>query len=212
MMPCALRWSGPAWCAAALVAVPACSGVAQASGSTASAVVGGALGAYSGVFLGMVGATIPCSQTTRPVRCLHVSAGVTAVSASVSGAVLGSADEDRIWQASRNAGIGAAVGAIAAVGLSQVSQRVGIGDVGALGLLGGAVGAAPRGAAIGLAVGSGLGLTLMVVTDLRLPDAVGFAAAGVAIGGLAQWILDAHAARSAVGGPTLTLAALRLAL
>lgn len=212
MTPGALHWSGPAWCAAVLVAASACSGVAQASGSTASAVVGGAFGAYSGVFLGMVGATIPCSQATRPVRCLHVSAGVAAVTASVSGAVLGSADKDRIWHASRNAGIGAAVGAVAAVGLSQVSQRVGLSDVGALGLLGGAIGAAPRGAAIGLAVGGGLGLTLMVVTDLGIPDAVGLAAAGVAVGGLAQWILDARAARSDASGPTLTLLALRLAL
>lgn len=204
--------SRAAACFGMLAAVLAQHAVAQsASGSPAAAVVGGMLGAYSGLLLGFTGSIIPCSQRLEAVRCIQISAGTTAAVASVSGVLLGSADEDRIWRASRDVGIGVGIGALTGLVLGQVTQRVGLRDVGALALFGGAVGAVPRGVGIGLGVGGAFGLVLVGMTDLGWPDAIGMAAAGMALGGLAQWILDAHDARSAADGPAFTLLSYRLA-
>lgn len=200
-------------CIGILAAAVAHHGDAQsASGSPTTAVVGGVLGAYSGSLLGFMGSLIPCTQRLRAVRCIQISAGTAATVASVSGVLLGAADEDRIWRVSRNVGIGAGTGALVGVALTRVTQRVGLRDIGALAAVGGAVGAAPRGAGFGLGIGGAVGLALMGVTNLGLPDAIGIAAAGVAVGGLVQWILEASDARSAVDGQALTLVAYRVGL
>lgn len=211
ILPARGGWGVAGACLLSVAAARPLAGQA-ASGSFAATVAGGALGAYSGLFLGLVGSTIPCTQTARAVRCIQISAMSAAATASVSGTLLGSADDDRIRHAIRNTGIGAAAGALTGVALARFTQRVGARDVVALGLVGGAVGAAPRGTGIGLAGGAAVAGLLMAVADLGLPNALAIAAAGIAVGGLAQWILDAHDARSSPGAPAGAVATFRVAL
>jgi hypothetical protein len=169
---------------------PAGSTAQESGGSTAAAVAGGALGLASGATLGAVGSMIPCSQTGPGPTCVRWSAIGGGVIGVTGGALLGAGDSDRLADAALGAGIGFVAGAIGGMLLKPKAERFGWQDVAAVGLFGGAIGSAPRGSAIGLLGGSAVGLvTWALVDDFKGPDLLGAALAGLAIGGIAEWLV-----------------------
>jgi hypothetical protein len=124
-----------------------------------------------------------------------------------SGVLIGTADSDRINRAAATAGIGAVVGVATGLAVSRFAQRFGWADVATVGLLGGAIGAMPRGAAVGIVAGGAAGVVLwQTIPGFHLPDVVGTAVAGIAVGSLVQWVWTAADAHSASGnGPLLLL-------
>ena len=165
---------------------------AQDSGSDWAIVAGGALGLYSGAVLGMAGGMIPCSQTYAGASCVRlvgISGGAIGLA---SGLYLGAEDEDRVVDALRGAGYGLLIGSAAGFTLSRIVPYYGWLDVVAGGGIGAAVGASAEGAVIGLAVGTVVGTVLWrSVPSFELPDAVGVAVMGLAVGGLATWVIRA---------------------
>ncbi len=207
-LPCARSW----WLIATVTMLgvaPARSGAAQ-SGSTVAAGLGGAFGAYSGAVLGMLGGTIPCSQTFLAVTCIQITAAAGAAVGAVSGALIGAADDDRIGHGAVNAVVGAGAGVMVGAGLSRFTQRVGVRDIVAVAIAGGAIGAVPKGAGIGFGIGSAVGLLFMGVADVALPNAIAIAAIGIAAGGLTQWVLDAHSAQNSGTSFSVPLVARRI--
>lgn len=164
----------------------------ETSGSTGAAIAGAALGAYSGAMLGTMGSIVPCTQTYWGAKCVGWSAVFGGAIGLSSGAVIGANDSDEIKRAVETAGIGFGIGVVAGLVIKPIAQRVGWQDVAAVGLMGGAVGAAPKGAVIGLGVGTVVGFTLSRTVDgFNLPDAVGAAIAGAAVGALTDWVVSA---------------------
>jgi hypothetical protein len=83
------------------------------------------------------------------------------------------------------------VGSAVGLGLKPFAQRFGWQDVAAVGLLGGAIGASPKGAGIGLGVGAAVGAVLSLsLSDFTFPDVLGTALAGLTIGSLSGWVVD----------------------
>jgi hypothetical protein len=179
---------------------PICS--QESNGSAAAAVAGGALGMVSGATLATFGSVIPCSQTLPGPTCVRWSAIAGGAIGLSGGVLLGGADSERLGDAALGAGIGFAVGSVAGLLLKSQAQRIGWGDVGTVGLLGASVGSAPLGAAFGLATGGVIGVILWLSVDgYEEPDLVGAAAAGLALGGISEWIvrgIDAQTADSPV--------------
>jgi hypothetical protein len=172
----------------------------QTSGSATAAVAGGALGLASGATLGLTGSLVPCTQTYAGASCVRWSTAVGGVIGVASGVLIGAADSDRIERAATTAGIGAVAGIAAGFAASRFVQRFGWADVATIGLLGGAVGAMPRGAGIGVLVGGTAGVVLwQTIPGVHLPDAVGFAVAGLALGSLTQWVWSAAETRREPG-------------
>ncbi|UCG86636.1 MAG: hypothetical protein JSW71_22510 [Gemmatimonadota bacterium] len=164
----------------------------ETSGSTEAAIGGAALGAYSGVMLGTVGSIVPCTQTYWGDKCVRWSAVGGGVIGVVSGAVIGANDADHIERSASGAAIGFSVGFAAGLVLKSIAQRVGWQDAAAVGLLGGAMGAAPKGAVIGLGLGTVVGFTLSQTVDgFKTPDLVGAAVGGATLGALTDWIVSA---------------------
>jgi hypothetical protein len=164
----------------------------ESDGSTAGAVGAAALGAYSGTFLGLTGSLVPCSQRTSGLLCTRVSAVVAGVLGGASGAVIGANDSDLAWNHARNAGIGAAVGSVTGLFLRRVVRHYGWWDAGAGAVLGAAIGAAPAGAGIGFASGALVGTVLwQAVPSFEVADAVALGLGGMALGGLASWVVSA---------------------
>lgn len=162
---------------------------AQHSGSAAAAVGGGALGFASGASLAFVGSLVPCTQTRPGPACVRWSAIGGGALGLTGGAMLGAADSDRLGNVAVGAGIGFLAGAAAGLVLKSAAERFGWQDVAAVGLFGGAIGAAPAGSAIGFLGGSALGLAAWSLWDsFETPDLIGAAAAGLAIGGIAEWL------------------------
>lgn len=158
---------------------------------------GGALGLVSGATLGAVGAIIPCSQTRAGPTCVRWGAIGGGAIAATGGAMLGSGDSDRLSDAAVGAGIGFVVGALGGMLIRSKAERFGWQDVAAVGLFGAAIGSAPRGSAIGLVGGSAIGLvTWALWDDVKGPDLFGAALAGLAIGGVAEWLVRGIDARS----------------
>lgn len=180
-------------------------------GSTQTAVAGGALGLASGATLGLTGSLVPCTQTYAGATCVRWATAVGGAIGLASGMAIGAADSDRIERAGTTAGIGAAVGVAAGLAASRFAQRFGWADVATIGLLGGAVGAMPRGAGIGVLVGGAAGVVLwQFIPGVHLPDAVGFAVAGLALGSLTQWVWSAADARREPGTGTQLLVPLTI--
>jgi hypothetical protein len=172
----------------------------EPTGSTGAAVAGGALGLASGAALGAVGSMIPCSQTRAGPVCVRWSALGGGAIGLTGGAMLGSGDSDRLGDAAIGAGIGFVAGALGGLLIRSKAERFGWQDVAAVGLFGGAIGAAPRGSAIGLLGGSAIGLAAWALwDDFKGPDLFGAALAGLAIGGLAEWLARGIDARSGGG-------------
>ncbi len=162
------------------------------AGSTAGAVGTAVLGAYSGTFLGLAGSLVPCSQRARGLLCTRISAVVGGVLGGASGAVIGAHNSDRAWNHARNAGIGAAVGSVTGLFLRRVIRPYGWWDAGAGAVLGAAIGAAPMGAGIGFASGALVGTVLwQAFPSFEVADVVGLGMGGMALGGLASWVVSA---------------------
>ena len=121
---------------------------------------------------------MPCESTDRAI-------GLTA------GAVIGWNDsglDDRL----KGAGVGAAVGAAVGWGLKQFMRQYEWSDVATASVLGFAVGASAKGSAIGFAAGSAAGFLLWQLHPSVGPGgAVAWALAGVAVGGLGDWVAGA---------------------
>lgn len=179
--------------------------IAQASGSTSSAATGGALGLASGATLAFAGSLVPCAQSRPGPACVRWSAIGGGAVGLAGGAMLGAADSDRLADAAAGAGIGFLAGAAAGLVLKSAAERFGWPDVATVGLLGGAIGAAPAGSAIGFLGGSAVGLMAWGLMDsFDTPDLIGAAAAGLALGGLAEWLVRGIDAQAA-GDPEFTM-------
>lgn len=183
------------WTRVAVVALALCTGfpaLADAqteSGSAGWAVAGGALGLVSGATLGAVGSLIPCSQTRAGPVCVRWGAIGGGAIGVTGGAMLGQANSDRLGDAALGAGIGFAAGVLGGILIRTRAERLGWHDVAAVGLLGGAIGSAPRGSAIGLLGGSAVGFAAWALWDgFEGPDLFGAALAGLAVGGLVEWL------------------------
>jgi hypothetical protein len=104
--------------------------------------------------------------------------------------MLGASDSDQLSDAALGAGIGFAAGVIGGLVLKSAAERFGWQDVAVVGLLGGAIGAAPAGSAIGFLGGSAIGLAALGLFDsFETPDLIGAAAAGMALGGITEWLV-----------------------
>ena len=179
------------------VCAPAESVAQESGGSTAAAIAGGALGLASGATLGAVGSIIPCSQTGPGPTCVRWSAIGGGAIGVTGGALLGAGDSDRLAGAAVGAGIGFVVGAIGGMLLKSKAERFGWQDVAAVGLFGGAIGSAPIGSAIGMLSGTAVGLAAWaLLDDFKGPDLLGAAVAGLAIGGIAEWLVRGIDAQS----------------
>jgi hypothetical protein len=164
----------------------------QQNASAWRSMAGGALGAYSGAMLGTLGSVTPCTETYAGPTCVRWSAIAGGVIGLGSGAVIGANNKDALEDAAVGAGVGFLIGAGAGVVLKPIVQRFSWQDVAALGLVGGAVGAAPVGSAIGFAAGGLTGFVLWKAVDgFEMPHAVAMALGGLAIGGLTEWVVGA---------------------
>ena len=169
----------------------------ESEGSTAAGVAGGALGLASGATLGAVGSLIPCSQSDPGPTCVRWSAIGGGVIAATGGALLGAGDSNRLGDAALGAGIGFVAGALGGLLIKSKAERFGWQDVAAVGLFGGSIGSAPAGSAIGFLGGSALGLAAWALfDDFKSPDLFGAAVAGLAIGGIAEWLVRGIDAQS----------------
>jgi hypothetical protein len=187
---------------ACTVGAPALATAQDPTGSTSTAIAGGALGLASGAVLGTVGSIPPCWQTAAGVRCVRWGVGLGAAVGLASGAVIGAHDTDRIEQAATSAAIGFGAGAVVGLALVPIAQRFGWQDVLALGAVGGAIGAAPLGAALGFAGGTLIGAALTgTVRGFTLPDAVGLGLLGMSLGALTQWFVTAVESADAGASP-----------
>ncbi len=177
--------------AALVFAAPRAAPAQESDGSAGAAAAGGALGLYAGATLANVGSIIPCTQTYAGPTCVRWSSVTGGALGLAGGLALGAADSERVEDTAVRAGIGFLAGSAAGLVVKSAAQRVGWADVATLGLIGGAIGSAPRGAAIGLAAGGAVGLILYGTVDgFELPDLLGAALAGLAIGGITQWVAE----------------------
>ena len=173
---------------------------AQSEEDAAAALWGAAVGAYSGATLGLIGGLSPCNRTIRGTRCARVAAVLGGVVGSTSGAVLSYHAPDALDDRLHGAGLGALVGAAVGYGLKVGIRQYDWPDVGAAAAVGAALGASPVGAGIGFGVGLTVGSVLWLAVPGRgMPEAVALSLAGLAIGGLFDWVLGAATAGSGSG-------------
>jgi hypothetical protein len=160
-------------------------------GSTGRAIGGAALGAASGSVLALTGGLVACNRTLRPTRCSRITTAAGAAIGLTAGAAIGWNDsglDDRL----ENAAWGAAAGAVVGLGLKQFIRQYGWSDVASASVMGLAVGASAKGSALGFAVGGATGFLLWQLHPSVGPGgAVGLALAGMAVGGLGDWVVDA---------------------
>ncbi len=160
-------------------------------GSTGGAIGGAALGATSGSVLALLGGLGGCNRTLRPTRCSRITTAVGGAIGLTAGAVIGWNDsglDDRL----KGAGVGAVVGAGVGWGLKKFIRQYEWSDVATASVLGSAVGASAKGSALGFAVGSATGFLLWQLHPTVGPGgAVAWALAGVAVGGLGDWVVGA---------------------
>ena len=182
-----------------LVAAWACicapeAGSAQGGGHGEAAFAGGALGAMSGLTLGLVGGMPPCSLSLDGARCARVSAALGGVIGMAGGAVLGYHDPGALRARAVGAGVGAGAGVALGLAARGVVRQVEPRDVVALALAGAALGSAPLGAAVGLGAGLLAGSALwLTLPDYGLPETLAMGVVGVALGGLMEWAYAAVA-------------------
>ncbi len=162
----------------------------ESGGSGWSTLVGGALGLYAGATLASFGSLVPCTQSYPGPKCVGWSAAAGGAIAATGGLLLGGADAERLGDVALGTGIGFVAGGAVGLILRSQAQRFGWADVGTVGLLGGAIGSAPLGSAVGFGAGGVVGIILWLTVDgFESPDALGAAAAGLALGGLTQWLV-----------------------
>lgn len=165
-------------------------------GSTGAAIGGAVLGAYSGTVLATMGSLIPCTRTYEGPACVRPAAIAGGLIAGISGASLGAADGGRVEDYFVAGVIGAGVGGAALLALQPFLERWSWADVGAGALVGGAIAASGRGAAIGFGAGAVVGVAAwQLIPAMKLPDAAAVTLFGLAAGGIGGWVfraLDAH--------------------
>lgn len=163
-------------------------GAQSFQGTTLSTVGGAALGMYSGAMTSLVGSLFPCNRTLSGGRCSASGASVGAALGMAMGGLIGAQNQDEIVSRLEGSGYGALVGAAIGLGLRRAVRQYQWGDVVAMAMYGGAVGAAPRGSFIGVGVGAAAGgVVWLLFDDAGLPDFLLFALAGSAIGTLYDW-------------------------
>lgn len=161
-------------------------------GSTGGAIGGAALGAASGSVVALLGGLGGCNRTLRPTRCSRITASAGAAIGLTSGAVIGWRGDSSLDDRLENAALGTAVGAALGLGLRKFIRQYEWSDVGSASVLGFAIGASATGSAAGFLVGSATGLLLWQLHPSVGPGgAVAFGLAGLAIGGLGDWVVDA---------------------
>ncbi len=175
-----------------LLALSLCASRADAQeggGSTAAALGGAALGAFSGSVFGLLGGVGPCNRTLSGTVCPRIAAAVGAGAGLVAGAWMGAEDAGSLDARWRGAGYGAAAGTLVGYGLSRGVRQYGWTDVGTFLGVGVALGTAPLGAALGFGTGAAVGgLLWLVVPEMKIGDAVAVSLVGLAVGGLAGWV------------------------
>ncbi len=161
-------------------------------GSTAAAFGGAALGATSGSMLALLGGLEGCNRTLRPSRCSRITTVTGAAIGLAAGAVIGSQNESGLDVRLESAALGAALGVGVGLGLKKFVQQYEWPDVAAASLLGFAIGASAEGSGLGLAAGAATGFLLWRLHPSEGPAGVlVWALAGLAVGGLGDWVVDA---------------------
>lgn len=164
----------------------------QRSGSPFAAAGAAALAAYSGSMLGLVGGVTPCGQVTAPATCSRVWVISGGAVAGASGMFIGARNAAMARDIAAGAAIGFGIGAATGAALKPFVYHFTWLDVLALGLVGGAVGAAPRGAGLGLAGGAIAGSAAWaLIPGAAFDDAVAISLMGLALGGLSEWVIRA---------------------
>jgi len=178
------------------VQAPPASGQAS-GGSTASALGVGALGAYSGAVLGLVGAAGPCNRLPWGAACPRAAAALGGALGLAAGTVLGNTDSAAMGGRLENAGYGALAGGLVGFVLSPVVRQYAWPDALAFAAVGAAVGASPEGSGLGFGVGAAVGvLSWLAIPRFNVGDAISAAVVGLAVGGIAGWISEAADSRS----------------
>lgn len=175
-------------------------------GSTAARLGGAAVGLFSGSLLGLGGAVVPCAQVAATRTCSRIAFGAGGLTGGLAGAALGDADSGRVDDALRASGYGALAGAVVGFVAKEAIYYYGWLDVGALAALGAAIGPVAPAAALGLAAGGALGLGLsLILPSIELTDVAALSGVGLAVGGLAAWVIKAADAQDEPGGPNLMI-------
>jgi len=156
---------------------------------------GAALGAASGAVVGSLGSLIPCNDTYAGPHCVRwVAVGATLVG-GVSGAIVGGRDPGTLSDIATSAAFGLGAGTVVGLVMTPFIERWAAEDALALGLIGGAVGSAPRGAVIGFGVGAASGIILwQTAPGFGSPQAAAFVLGGITLGVLTEWIVRAATA------------------
>lgn len=177
----------------ALSAAPACAQSETSGGGSTGAAVGlAALGFGAAGLLAGAGALVPCTESAAGPDCVRAAALAGGTVGLATGAVIGAQDAEQARDRLRGAGIGLGLGVAAALVAGPKIENFGWKDGLAFGALGAAIGTAPEGAGLGVAVGSVLGLVLWkTVPGVDLPDAVAITIGGLAAGALVDWTLGA---------------------
>lgn len=159
-------------------------------------VTGAALGLYSGGVLGLVGTMMPCNRTLDGDRCAASGTGTGAAMGLVMGGLIGGQNRDAIRTRAENAGWGLIAGSVVGLGLRRFVRQYGWADVGAAALLGGAFGAAPRGAGIGGGIGVAAGgVAWLILPDSGVADLALLTLLGATVGGMVDWADGAASAK-----------------
>ena len=165
---------------------------------------GAALGAASGAVVGSLGSLLPCNDTYAGPHCVRWVAAGAALVGGVSGAFVGGRDPDKLGDLATSAAYGFAAGSIVGFAMTPFVERWAPEDALALGLIGGAVGSAPLGAAIGFGAGALSGAVLwQTVPGFGSPRAAAFVLGGIGAGVLTEWVVRALTARS--GGEPIVI-------
>jgi di/tricarboxylate transporter len=151
--------------------------------------------------LALTGGLGACNRTLYPSRCSRITTIAGAVIGVTAGAFIGWNDRSGLDDRLENAAWGTLVGAAGGVVLKLGLQHYGWPDVAAASAVGLAVGASIEGAGIGLAVGTVTGLLLWQLSPSVGPGgAVAWGLAGMAVGGLADWVAGALQGGSDING------------
>ena len=178
--------------AGAMISAP-CSALGQNDdGSTVGAVGGAALGVASGSVLALMGGLVGCNRTLRPTRCSRITTAAGAAIGLTAGAAIGWRNDPGLDDRLQSAALGAAVGAAVGWGLKKFIRQYEWSDVAAASVLGLAIGASAKGSGLGFAAGGAVGFLLWHLHPSVGPGgAVAWALAGMAAGGLGDWVADA---------------------
>ncbi len=157
-------------------------------GSTLDTALGGALGAYSGATLGLIGGLFPCNRTADGRRCVVSSASVGAALGIAMGGITGSQNRSLMIERAEYAAYGAGAGVLVGLVLRKAVHQYGWLDVLTASVVGGAVGAASEGVLMGTGAGAVVGgLAWGIVPGGGVQDFVLFTLAGAAVGGMLDW-------------------------